>query len=86
MIYVRLHLCGAGDGDNSNEDGDHSNDSDEDEDTADGVPMWLKKLLSASSDQREEQTDRVANQFFQDIFDESGNVRSALACGRNIFD
>ena len=41
-----------------------------------GVPAWLKKLLNASSDAREEQTDRMASQFFQDIFDESGNVRA----------
>ena len=76
IVVTRLLFArNAGDGDGSAGD---QQDSDEESDDASGVPNWLKKLIPASSDGREEQTDRVASQYFQDIFDEEGNVREEL--------
>ena len=61
--------------------GSSSNGSDDEEQSEpDPAPAWLVRLVKASADQREEQTDRAVASFFENLIDEATElVRNCLA-------
>jgi hypothetical protein len=78
-VLMWLLLTGIDCGSQSNDSDDASGSEDVDSDAddgvgANGVPQWMSRLMNASTDARESQTDKVVVPYFRDIMDESGNV------------